>query len=192
MSCTVFYKLIKYLHRIPLLNLSKKHASSLSEIDDKQQRLKLDNNQLSLAYMKLQENLKEAEHEVKASHHRERFSSIWHHLFFSLMLQKHRKEKASWDSEKEDLQRRIVMLQHKDTQYQVVKQCIGIHHNVQHEIRKKEKQYDILKERLQQLLAQKNKEAKHGMELLNSIQKTGKVKVPAKSGKAVSFESFPL
>ncbi len=71
--------------------------------------------------------------------------------------------KDKWDMEKDELTRRLTMLQHKDTQYQ-------------HEIRKKERLYDALKDKMNTMLIEKNREVKNSMGILNALQREDRKK----------------
>lgn len=84
--------------------------------------------------------------------------------------------KDKWDMEKEELLKRLTMLQHKDTQYQ-------------HEIRKKERLYDTLKDKMNTMLIEKNREVKNSMEILAALQKEN-TKRPSKTQKTVSLLYF--
>jgi X breakpoint 2-interacting protein len=75
--------------------------------------------------------------------------------------------------EKDELLRRLTMLQHKDTQYQ-------------HELRKKERLYDTLKDRMNTMLIEKNREVKNSMEILVALQKEDKKRSTSKTQKTVT------
>jgi X breakpoint 2-interacting protein len=62
-------------------------------------------------------------------------------------------EKTKWSLERQELRKQLGALQQKDTQYQ-------------HEIRKKEREYERLKEKLRQFIAEKKKEGRSGTDAL--------------------------
>lgn len=66
------------------------------------------------------------------------------------------KEKAKWNLERQETRKQLLALQGKDTQYL-------------HEMRKKEREYERLKQTLQQYIAEKKVASRRATELLNSV-----------------------
>ncbi|KAL6063521.1 hypothetical protein QOT17_011531 [Balamuthia mandrillaris] len=66
-------------------------------------------------------------------------------------------QKAQWEQEKKHLNHQIVSLQRRDTQYV-------------HEMRKKEREYERLKDRLKQMVTERKKENLASMNLLRSVR----------------------
>ncbi len=97
-------------------------------------------------------------------------------------LEKEQQQKEKWETEREELQKKLVMLQHKDSQYQVHTYMCS---PKQHELRKKEKLYDSLKEKMNHMLLEKNKEVKNGMEILNALQREKRTTTKGPSAKNV-------
>jgi hypothetical protein len=87
---------------------AKKDVEFREEALARQKRLQVDKDQLILAQIKLQERLESAEKEIAVRQVKEK-----------ALIDSHQHQKERWDSERDDLHKRMVMLQHKDTQYQV-------------------------------------------------------------------------
>ena len=73
---------------------------------------------------------------------------------------------------------RLVILQLKKTKANLV----HAQKQYEHELRKKEREFNKLKERLHQLLTDKSQERKIGLEILNSIQRPGGQRALWKTG----------
>ncbi|PRP87844.1 hypothetical protein PROFUN_04318 [Planoprotostelium fungivorum] len=127
-------KLINILYE--LLQRQRKAEAAREDLSDANRKLQAIRETITLSKNRLEDRVSQLEREIEQRKIKERLSAET----FS-------QKETKWSTEREELQKKVNNLIYKDTQYQ-------------HELRKKELNMNKLKERMQALVAEKNREAK--------------------------------
>ncbi|XP_013415215.1 afadin- and alpha-actinin-binding protein B [Lingula anatina] len=130
-----------------LLQLQQKSLRVKEQLEDRQQRSESDLSHLQSTQNRLKDSLEQYEREISQSQERER-----------QLVSKNKVLSKKVKAEKEEVKKLQSALSHKDVQYK-------------HEVKKKERELNRLKDRLNQLLTDRSQERRIGMEILNSLQR---------------------
>ncbi|XP_038048574.1 afadin- and alpha-actinin-binding protein B-like isoform X2 [Patiria miniata] len=142
-----------------LMQRHQQHLNKREEMETKQMRCDSDLEHLQSSHGRLKERLEQVERDNVALTEKDRQH-----------LNQNKSIAAKLKNTREEMKKLESIVKHRDTQFK-------------HDLKKKEREINKMKERIHQLLTDKNQERRIGMDILNSLQRADGKRATWKTGK---------